>query len=183
MDYVVGFTIGHDVTARDLIELNDGQFLLAKCFDTSLPLGPVLVTKDDISGTPFCILDLMHFFSDSLEVDKNNSFQYDHQSKKHLNRDKKVLSVVWLASDYVIFKVRKQPFIDVLQKAVQENFAIFTGKHMCWSFFQACNFIKKRFQHRCFSANIAKYLRKTFFTEHLRWLLLKVWYNILIMKP
>ena len=94
MDYVVGFTVGHDVTARDLIELNGGQFLLAKCFDTSLPLGPVLVTKDDISGTAFYILDLMHFFSDSLEVDKNNGFQYDHQSKKHLNRDKKVLSVV-----------------------------------------------------------------------------------------
>ena len=35
-----------------------------------------------------------------------------------------------------------------------------------------CNFIKKRLQHKCFPANIAKFPRKTFFTEHLRWLLL-----------
>ena len=78
MDYVVGFTVGHDVTARDLIELNGGQFLLAKCFDTSLPLGPVLVTKDDISGTTFFSLDLMHFPFDSLECDKYTGFQYDY---------------------------------------------------------------------------------------------------------
>ena len=27
---------------------------------------------------------------------------------------------------------------------------------------EACNFIKKRLQHRCFPVNIAKYLRTTF---------------------
>ena len=45
----------------------------------------------------------------------------------------------------------------------QKNFAISTGKHLCWNLFlinlQACNFIKKRFQHRCFPGNIAKFLR------------------------
>ena len=82
MDYVVGFTVGHDVTARDLFELNGGQFLLAKCFDTSLPLGPVLVTKDGISGTAFFNLDLMRFPFDSLEGDKNTGFQYDYRGKK-----------------------------------------------------------------------------------------------------
>ena len=40
-----------------------------------------------------------------------------------------------------------------------KNFAIFTGKHLCWSlFFKVCNFIKKRLQHRCFPVDIAKYL-------------------------
>ena len=37
---------------------------------------------------------------------------------------------------------------------------------------QTRNFIKKRFQHRCFPVNFAKLLKATFFTEHFRWLLL-----------
>ena len=37
---------------------------------------------------------------------------------------------------------------------------------------RACIFIKKRLQHRCFPVNIAKFLRATFFIEHLWWLLL-----------
>ena len=37
---------------------------------------------------------------------------------------------------------------------------------------KACNFIKKIFQHRCFSVNIAKFWRTAFFIEHLPWLLL-----------
>ena len=43
-----------------------------------------------------------------------------------------------------------------LKTAVLKNFAIFTGKRLCWSFFnkvvgqKARNFIKKRLQHRCF---------------------------------
>ena len=46
-----------------------------------------------------------------------------------------------------------------------ENFAIFTGKHLCWDLFiikalQARHFIKNRLQHRCFSVSIAKFLRK-----------------------
>ena len=36
----------------------------------------------------------------------------------------------------------------------------------------ACIFIKKRLEHRCFPVNTAKFLRTTFFTEHLWWLLL-----------
>ena len=36
----------------------------------------------------------------------------------------------------------------------------------------ACNLIKKRLQHRCFSVSIAKFLRTHFCKKHLRWLLL-----------
>ena len=32
---------------------------------------------------------------------------------------------------------------------------------------EACNFIKKRLQRRCFLMNIAKFLRTAFFIEHL----------------
>ena len=38
---------------------------------------------------------------------------------------------------------------------------------------QACDFIKKRLQHRCFPVNIVKFSRTSFFTEQLRWLLLE----------
>ena len=33
---------------------------------------------------------------------------------------------------------------------------------------QACNFIKNRLQHRCFPVDIAKFLRTTYFEEHLQ---------------
>ena len=47
-----------------------------------------------------------------------------------------------------------------MKKAALKNFAIFTGK------LPACNFIKKRLQHRCFPLDIAKFL-ETYFEEHL----------------
>ena len=53
-----------------------------------------------------------------------------------------------------------------IKKAVLKNFAILTGKHLCWNLFfnkVAANFIKKRLQHRCFSVNIAKFLKISFF--------------------
>ena len=54
---------------------------------------------------------------------------------------------------------------------VLKNYVIFTGKHLCWSL-KVCNFTKQRLQHWCFPVNIAKFLRKPFFIELLRWLLL-----------
>ena len=44
---------------------------------------------------------------------------------------------------------------------------------------QSCDFIKRRLQHRCFPVNIAKFLRTTFFIEHLWWLLLNFLQNLL----
>ena len=59
---------------------------------------------------------------------------------------------------------------------VRKNFTNFTGKHLCWSLFliklQACNFLKKRLQHRDFPVKFVKFLKTSFFTDHLRWLLL-----------
>ena len=63
---------------------------------------------------------------------------------------------------------------------VLKNFAIFTGKHLCWSLFlikypafRATTLLKEDF-NTCFSANIAKFLRIMFYIERLRWLLLNV---------
>jgi 2-keto-4-pentenoate hydratase/2-oxohepta-3-ene-1,7-dioic acid hydratase in catechol pathway len=51
MEYVFGYTIANDVTARDWQReksLGGGQFARGKSFDTFCPLGPVLVTRDQI---------------------------------------------------------------------------------------------------------------------------------------
>ena len=47
-----------------------------------------------------------------------------------------------------------------IKAAVLKNFAIFTGKLLCFSLF-LINFIKKIFQHKCFPVNFAKFLRTT----------------------
>ena len=47
-DVVYGYTIGNDVTARDL-QRNDVQFTRAKGFDSFCPLGPWIETKLDTS--------------------------------------------------------------------------------------------------------------------------------------
>ena len=50
MDYVAGYCCGHDVSARDWQKHKPGgQWLLGKSFDTFAPLGPELVTKDEIA--------------------------------------------------------------------------------------------------------------------------------------
>ena len=43
LDYVFGYTVANDMTARDL-QRKDGQWTRAKSFDTFLPLGPSIVT-------------------------------------------------------------------------------------------------------------------------------------------
>ncbi|MEI7551193.1 MAG: fumarylacetoacetate hydrolase family protein [Verrucomicrobiota bacterium] len=49
LDYVLGYTCANDVSARDWQRRwGGGQFCQAKSFDTFCPLGPVLVTRDEI---------------------------------------------------------------------------------------------------------------------------------------
>ena len=47
MDYVLGFTCVNDVTLRDLQGI-DPTWTRAKGFDTSCPLGPWIVMRDDL---------------------------------------------------------------------------------------------------------------------------------------
>ena len=50
MDYVFGFTCGHDVSARDWQKGRPGgQWLLGKTFDTFAPTGPCIVTSSEVS--------------------------------------------------------------------------------------------------------------------------------------
>jgi 2-keto-4-pentenoate hydratase/2-oxohepta-3-ene-1,7-dioic acid hydratase in catechol pathway len=49
MSYVAGYTIGHDVSARDWQLKKDGkQWMVGKTFDTFAPTGPHLVTTDEV---------------------------------------------------------------------------------------------------------------------------------------
>ena len=75
-----------------------------------------------------------------------------------------------------------------IKKLVLKNFRKFTGKHLCWSIFlineeglKACNFIKKRLQHRYFLLNFCDIFKNNYFEEYLQttatgfsvWVLLK----------
>jgi 2-keto-4-pentenoate hydratase/2-oxohepta-3-ene-1,7-dioic acid hydratase in catechol pathway len=47
--YVAGYTVGHDVSARDWQLKKEGkQWMVGKTFDTFAPVGPVLVTADEV---------------------------------------------------------------------------------------------------------------------------------------
>lgn len=51
LDYVFGYTIGNDISARRWqMNAGAGQWVRGKSFDTFCPLGPALVTKDEIPG-------------------------------------------------------------------------------------------------------------------------------------
>ena len=90
---------------------------------------------------------------------------------------------------------RSQIFFKI---GILKNFAIITGKQLCWTAeLKVCSFIKQRLQHNCFHVNAAKFLRTAFFIKHLQWLLLNevktnvksTWYILLpdwlyhVIKP
>lgn len=47
-DYIFGYTITNDVSARDVQVAHGGQFFKGKSLDATCPLGPALVTPDDL---------------------------------------------------------------------------------------------------------------------------------------
>jgi 2-keto-4-pentenoate hydratase/2-oxohepta-3-ene-1,7-dioic acid hydratase in catechol pathway len=50
LDHVFGYTVANDISARD-VQFADGQWVRGKSFDTFCPLGPVVVTSEEI-GDP-----------------------------------------------------------------------------------------------------------------------------------
>jgi 5-carboxymethyl-2-hydroxymuconate isomerase len=50
LDHVAGYTCLNDVSARD-VQFGDGQWTRGKSFDTFCPMGPALVTPDEV-GDP-----------------------------------------------------------------------------------------------------------------------------------
>lgn len=59
LDYVAGYTIGNDVSARDWqLHKPAGQWLMGKSFDTFAPTGPALVTADECQDPQSLAIEL-----------------------------------------------------------------------------------------------------------------------------
>ena len=69
-DYIYGYTIMNDVTARN-IQKNEHQWYRAKSFDTFGPIGPVIAIKDKIPDPRN--LNLKSYVNDKLRQDGNTS--------------------------------------------------------------------------------------------------------------
>src|SRR5262249_19796645 len=48
LDHVGGYLVANDVSARD-VQFGDGQWVRGKSFDTFCPLGPALVSADEVA--------------------------------------------------------------------------------------------------------------------------------------
>src|ERR1700712_5498472 len=50
LDYIAGFTVFNDITARDIQreEMKSGVFSFSKGIDTFCPIGPYIITKDEV---------------------------------------------------------------------------------------------------------------------------------------
>ena len=70
MEYIYGYTIINDITARD-IHKSEGQWFRAKSFDTFAPIGPVIVSKKKISNPQN--LKLKSYVNVRLRQDSNTS--------------------------------------------------------------------------------------------------------------
>jgi acylpyruvate hydrolase len=49
LDFVAGYTVINDVSARDL-QMNDGQWVRSKSLDGFCPMGPCIVTQDELGA-------------------------------------------------------------------------------------------------------------------------------------
>ena len=51
MDAILGYTIGNDVSARDAMSRHGGpDYFSMKCLDRTAPIGPWIVTRDELGG-------------------------------------------------------------------------------------------------------------------------------------
>lgn len=67
-DHVAGYMAGQDVTARDL-QRGDGQWVRGKAQDTTAPLGPYLVTRDEVPDPQ--ALDIKLWVNGEMRQDSN----------------------------------------------------------------------------------------------------------------
>ncbi|MBM4267520.1 MAG: fumarylacetoacetate hydrolase family protein [Deltaproteobacteria bacterium] len=68
LSYVAGFTIGHDVSVRDW-QFHTQTMLMGKGFDTHGPMGPALVTRDEVPD--YRSLDLRTLINGVVKQDSN----------------------------------------------------------------------------------------------------------------
>ncbi len=77
MDAVFGYAVGHDVSSRDWQKGRPGgQWLVGKSFDTFAPLGPAVVTADEISD-PGNLPIRLHINGETLQESKTDQLIFD----------------------------------------------------------------------------------------------------------
>lgn len=84
-DFILGYTCMNDLSERFLqFEVGDSQFTKAKCFDNAAPLGPYLVTRDEV-GDP-----------NQLEVNLwvNEQLRQAFNTKDYIHDDVSVVSYI-----------------------------------------------------------------------------------------
>lgn len=69
LDYVLGYTVGNDLSARDL-QLRTHQWLIGKTCDQFAPVGPYIVTKDELDAGQ---LNIACYVNDELRQSANTS--------------------------------------------------------------------------------------------------------------
>jgi 2-keto-4-pentenoate hydratase/2-oxohepta-3-ene-1,7-dioic acid hydratase in catechol pathway len=55
MNYVFGYTVAQDITAREWQKRNGGQWMISKSMDTFLPLGPCMALKSELDASDLTI--------------------------------------------------------------------------------------------------------------------------------
>ena len=70
IDYVFGYTCANDISARDCQKRRDKQWARAKSFDTFCPLGPAIVTADELKPDD---LRIRSYLNDRLMQDSRTS--------------------------------------------------------------------------------------------------------------
>jgi 2,4-didehydro-3-deoxy-L-rhamnonate hydrolase len=68
--FIYGYTIINDITARDL-QKGEGQWFRAKSFDTFAPIGPAVILRDEIGDAQN--LNLKSFVNGEIRQDSNTS--------------------------------------------------------------------------------------------------------------
>ena len=113
------------------------------------------------------ILDL-NVFVTSIQITRGNSVRL---SKWQVNGDGICQFLSTMTSTPLTTRFHSEAVVQrcSVRKDVFRNFSKFQGKHLCQSlFFNSYRpLLKKRFWHRCFPVNFAKFLRALFFIEHL----------------
>ncbi|XP_045191031.2 fumarylacetoacetate hydrolase domain-containing protein 2-like [Mercenaria mercenaria] len=82
MQYVFGYTAANDVCARDWVMKNGGQVLLSSAMDQTCPLGPSLVTTDEL-GDPHNL---------NIRCKVNGAIKQDSNTSQLIYKTEKIIS-------------------------------------------------------------------------------------------
>jgi len=106
LDYVFGYTLMNDVTARDL-QRKDGQWTRGKGLDTFAPLGPFITTRDEIP-------DVQNLKVEGL---------YNGEVTQSSNTSKMIFSIAYLIS-YISQGITLEPG-DIISSGTPEGVGYF----------------------------------------------------------